>query len=658
MKRLLIALPILFLLSACGPMPTVQPMGTSRPYGFVNPYSELADGNATVAAAQAVLQSTQDEIDRQNYQATKLVLETQGALQVQLDLLEAQAKASEQAYQMDMARAQATDVARKAMTQEAIIIQNAQETASAQAAIATSTAQAAAIQTAQAWQITQTPLAATQAAIARADRKAEQKAKWDEFLMPFKALFWPLFWLVILALMVSGSVLTYRRLMPIIDLRLRTVSRKGNDNPLVMFDNMLVDAARMFGPALRITAGGAEISGAARPDYQAEVTSRALLVDAMRALPRDGSGRQAAKTVLQKAQPVPVITDAPEAEIVATALPPVAPWRMLDDWDGKALPLGLNRSGLVLSEIEDNPHLLVTGSTSSGKTSCGLRPVITAALSAGFQVAIFARSPMGMSVFEDHPNAHIVPIDRDDPSGIMAFLAALYREAMRRQEILEAAHAYTWRPISGAEFRIMTVIDEFSNLVDALPASGRGGLWARVRALVSEGRKGGVHLALAMQDGTARSIDLPTRRNTTPMVFRTGDDSASLAVLETAGAERLEKRQFIAKLAGGLVRGVAFQPADSDIRNFLDAHRVEALPAPAWLLEADRQVSRADTQNEGDQTERIREMHASGASMRQIETAIFGYTGGKANETVKAVIGRATTTTDMPATGVVDVVAL
>lgn len=646
MRKFAVLILVLFL-AACDPYPVAIQAPTA-----INPHLALADGRATQDAALAIIQGTQDVIDAANFQATSQAQATEGALQVELQLLSAQATATMQAYQIESARAQATESARAVAIQQTAQASAVAATAQAVQEQVTSTAQAALVQTAQAWQITQTPLAATQAAIAQTAEQERIQSEWSAVLIPVKTLFWPAFWSCVLVLLVVAIALAYRRLMPILDLRLRTVPRRGDDNPLILLNDMLIDATRMFGPALHITASGAQISGAAHPALQAEVTSRAQLVDAMRALPRDGSGRQASKAILQKAMPTPAVIEQPEAEIVAAALPPVAPWRMLESWQAGALPLGLTSAGLLTADPETQPHLLVAGTTGSGKTRYGLRPAIAGALASGWQVAILDRSGLDFLPFERHPNCQLITLD--NPEDAIGYLAAFFLLVQARLRILRDNQASTWSRLPSAEPRQLVVMDEFSNLADSLDNTGRDELWRQARMVAAEGRKAGCHLAIALQDPTARSIDLRIRRNMTPLSFRVRDDSASRVILNSGGAESLAARQFMTVIGADLIRGVAFSPSDADLTDFMDAHPAGTLPSPAWLDgRSMRTVSPQDSQ-----AERIREMHASGASMRQIETAIFGYTGGRANETVKAVIGRATTTTDMPATGVVDVVAL
>jgi len=116
---------------------------------------------------------------------------------------------------------------------------NATQTAQAQAILdvqATHTAQAHATQTA--YSLTATPFAALQAHIVRTRNEAERRALWGEFVVtPLKVI---LLTLVVLLLIVGG-VMAYRRLMPVLELRLRTIWR-DNDSPLLLVDGTIVDS--------------------------------------------------------------------------------------------------------------------------------------------------------------------------------------------------------------------------------------------------------------------------------------------------------------------------------------------------------------------------------------------------------------------------------
>lgn len=110
---------------------------------------------------------------------------------------------------------------------------NVTQTAQAQAILdiqATQAAQENATQ--RAYSLTATPGAAIQAGI-------ERRALWDEFVItPLKAI---LITLVVL-LLILGGVMAYRRLIPVLELRLRTIARR-DESPLLLVDGIFVDSA-------------------------------------------------------------------------------------------------------------------------------------------------------------------------------------------------------------------------------------------------------------------------------------------------------------------------------------------------------------------------------------------------------------------------------
>jgi hypothetical protein len=110
----------------------------------------------------------------------------------------------------------------------------------------------------------------------------------------------------------------------------------------------------------------------------------------------------------------------------------------------------------------------------------------------------------------------------------------------------------------------------------------------------AEGRKAGLHLALALQDPTHKSLDLRIRRNCLPLSFRVKDGDASRVILGAGGAEQLPPRQFLTVM-DQLLRGVAFAPSDEEIRSFLAAGRLRpTLPHRGWRRMLYRQRPRAN----------------------------------------------------------------
>jgi DNA segregation ATPase FtsK/SpoIIIE-like protein len=258
-----------------------------------------------------------------------------------------------------------------------------------------------------------------------------------------------------------------------------------------------------------------------------------------------------------------------------------APWQLLDSWSGGGLPLGQCASGLLLVDPEAFPHFLFAGTTGSGKTRFGLRPLITAALADGWHVSIFDRAGVDFTPFRNHPNAVLTLLQ--DPADTIDYLGALYEVVEARFEWMRKVGANTWSRAPGRKPpRVLAVFDEFSNLADSLLGRQREELWRWARMVAAEGRKAGVHLALALQDPTYKSIDLRIRRNCMPLSFRVKDSEASRVVLGASGAESLPPRHFLAVLHD-LTQAVAFAPDDDEIATFLANRRVPVYPRPDWL---------------------------------------------------------------------------
>ncbi len=129
----------------------------------------------------------------------------------------------------NMARAAATQQYLAQQTQLAwIAMTTAQSQAATEYVAQTAQAQVNATQTA--YSLTATPWAAIQAGI-------ERRAWWEEFVFtPLKVILL----ILLVLLLIVGAVLAYRRLMPVLELRLRTISR-DHDGDVLLVDGTIVD---------------------------------------------------------------------------------------------------------------------------------------------------------------------------------------------------------------------------------------------------------------------------------------------------------------------------------------------------------------------------------------------------------------------------------
>ena len=139
----------------------------------------------------------------------------------------------------NVAQAESTLMAYVLTATDSAHIQNVTQTAQAQAMLdlqSTQVAQAQATQVANS--LTATPFAALQAEIVRAQEESDRRAWWDEFIVtPLKVFLVVL----IVVLLIAGGMVAYQRLLPVLELRLRTISGPNN-SPTLLVDGMIVDS--------------------------------------------------------------------------------------------------------------------------------------------------------------------------------------------------------------------------------------------------------------------------------------------------------------------------------------------------------------------------------------------------------------------------------
>lgn len=270
-------------------------------------------------------------------------------------------------------------------------------------------------------------------------------------------------------------------------------------------------------------------------------------------------------------------------------------WEVLGGWDGQSRPLGLGRKGIIKAQAA-SPHLLATGGTGSGKTAFMLRTQAAVSLAKGYQVINLGFSNSGFGVFESHPNFYSIRLN--ESADVIDCLESIYRELKDRKNIIggEAIEWEHWRPgqLPPRPF-VDVLIDELGNLADDIytseestkeGASRTRMLWRWMSMIAKEGRKVGVRFLAALQDPTAKSVDLSFRRNCTLVSFQLGDASQSRAFIGTAGAELLQVGHFMTRnFTGneGIVIGGGFAPSDEEIKDYLSRAQISKTPPPNWI---------------------------------------------------------------------------
>jgi S-DNA-T family DNA segregation ATPase FtsK/SpoIIIE len=212
-------------------------------------------------------------------------------------------------------------------------------------------------------------------------------------------------------------------------------------------------------------------------------------------------------------------------------------WGSADSW---AVPLGTGADGapVRLDLLRDGPHLLVAGTTGSGKSELLQTLVLGLALtrSPADLALVLVDFKGGASLGACPGLPHVVGQVTDLEPGLAARALSGLRAELRRRERVLAAHGVPDVAAlpPGVLPRLVVVIDEFRALADDLPEF----LPALLR-VAAQGRSLGVHLVLATQrPGGAVGPDL--RANVSARIaLRVTDALESRDVLDDPAAARI-----------------------------------------------------------------------------------------------------------------------
>jgi hypothetical protein len=361
------------------------------------------------------------------------------------------------------------------------------------------------------------------------------------------------------------------------------INADGKLHPVLnVLDGVVIDLDRMANGAGQVSQKWL----AALPEITAErqhlVTSQAQTVDLQTRVKRLPSSLVAAqaKPMIEapKQLTAPVVSD----DDINMPLPP---WEFITRWDGTSKPLGFGKAGLITAKSA-SPHILISGMTGSGKTIYMMRTLTATSLANGSQVVNIGYSNAGYGVFEHHANFHSVQLP--NPSDVIECLAQVYEELKSRKALI-GGETIEWEYWPGGQPPrpfLDVHLDELGNMAEDIfiehgPAFTKE-LWSYISRIANEGRKVGIRFVAALQDPTSKSMDLRFRRNCTLVAFRQGDRTQSDTFIGAPGAEQLSVGHFIAR-TDSLVIGGGFSPTDTELLQYLSAHKVVVAEKPKWI---------------------------------------------------------------------------
>lgn len=247
-------------------------------------------------------------------------------------------------------------------------------------------------------------------------------------------------------------------------------------------------------------------------------------------------------------------------------------------WDDEPTVITMGRSlaGPVAERLERLPHMIVAGSTGSGK-SVWINSVITELLIKNtpddLRLVLIDPKRVELSAYAGLP--HLEGEVVSTPSAAVAALTHVVAEVDRRYEMMRQADVRHARDL-GLPVMVV-VIDE---LADLMITSGKR-VESNIVRIAQLARAASVHLIVATQRPSADVItgliksNLPAR-----LAFRTSSAIDSRVILDSKGAEALLGRgDGLFRAAGGdLVRVQAPYVSDEQITRIVDYWRTSSAP--------------------------------------------------------------------------------
>jgi S-DNA-T family DNA segregation ATPase FtsK/SpoIIIE len=285
--------------------------------------------------------------------------------------------------------------------------------------------------------------------------------------------------------------------------------------------------------------------------------------------------------------------------------------------EASGLPLGLGKSisgDPVVADLARMPHLLVAGTTGSGK-SVGINAMVLSLLyrhsPEDCRVLMIDPKMLELSVYNDIPHL-LTPVITDPHKAVAALnwavremeerykrMAALsvrnidvfnnrVRNAKKRGEMLSRTVQTGFDKSGAARFetqemdleplpRIVIIVDEFADL---MIVAGRE-VESSVQRLAQMARAAGIHLIMATQRPSVDIITGTIKANfPTRISFKVTSKIDSRTILNEQGAEQLlgQGDMLYSTGAGQLVRVHGALVSDEEVVAFADALRREASP--------------------------------------------------------------------------------
>jgi DNA segregation ATPase FtsK/SpoIIIE-like protein len=251
------------------------------------------------------------------------------------------------------------------------------------------------------------------------------------------------------------------------------------------------------------------------------------------------------------------------------------------------IPIGVTPEGNdIIRDLSQMPHLLVGGTTGSGKTVF-LYGLLAALLKTHpdpttLRLLLSTSGPEDFSFFEGLPHLEEGKVIADAREAIELLQTHVTQMFEERQEQLTNARCrdigdYNNKHQSSPLPPFVVVVDEFADLADQLVGNRakREAFYTNIRRIAQLGRKRGVHLVLCTQRPSADLVPTNIRNIMNGRVaLHVNDATASRMILDEVGAEQLLMRgDLLFKEQTSLIRAQGYYITSDELDHLLQPYR-------------------------------------------------------------------------------------
>ena len=246
-------------------------------------------------------------------------------------------------------------------------------------------------------------------------------------------------------------------------------------------------------------------------------------------------------------------------------------------------PLGRTPDGKdIIKDLSEMPHLLVGGSTGSGKTVFLFTLIMSLLKSHSnkedLQLILSSSKEEDFSLLRSIPHLYEGKIISDAQEAIQIITEVVASESEKRMNLLTEAHVPNisqYNEISENKMRpLVVIIDEFADLADQLGSNAQKEEFYRpVRRIAQTGRSRGIHLVLCTQRPDAKLVPSGIKAQLNGRIaLRVNDAIASRMIIDENGAEHLQKHgDIIFKNADEMERCQGYYITPQEIEEIINS---------------------------------------------------------------------------------------